>query len=67
MAKKKVTKDRSDDRHTTRMLAIRFPDHLSDAMRELAKKNYRTLTAEMRIAVERHLEAAGMWPPASSS
>lgn len=61
MAKKKASK--SADQHTQKLLGVRLPDELTNAMRALAANNYRSLTSEIRLALERHLEAAGMWPP----
>lgn len=66
MGKKKSAKAPgapTKDQHTQKLLGVRLPDDLTNAMRALAVKNYRSLTSEIRLALERYLEAAGLWPP----
>lgn len=38
-------------------------DDLRDAIGRVASRSGRSLTAEVSIALERHLEAEGLWPP----
>jgi hypothetical protein len=67
MAKKKEDRDshskENKDRHINPSLGLRFRGELVVRFRQLAKRNRRTLTAEMEIALEKHLQEAGLWPP----
>jgi predicted transcriptional regulator len=40
-------------------VSFRLPDELMAQMRLLARKNRRTLSGEVQIALERHLQASG--------
>lgn len=44
-----------NDRHKLRLMGLRLPDELQASLRALAAKNRRTLTAEIQIALEKHL------------
>lgn len=50
-----MSKQTTKDRHKTKSLGVRLDKSLVDKFRELAKANRRTLTAEMALALERHL------------
>jgi hypothetical protein len=60
MAKKKRAAEVSKDVAT---MSLRLPLELRDALDALRKKMRRTLTAEIILAIENHLELAGYWPP----
>jgi hypothetical protein len=45
------------NRHAHPRVAFHLPEDYLDALRDLAKKNKRTLTAELLLALEKHL-----WP-----
>ncbi len=51
------------DRHLNPALGIRIPADLLEQMRASARRNRRTLTAEVCIAFEAYLEKSGLWPP----
>jgi hypothetical protein len=57
----------SADRHKGKLLGVRLPADLESALRESAASNRRTLTAEMVLAIEAYLQAAGLWPPGSKA
>lgn len=59
MAKPKATQA---DRHKFKVVGFRLPNRLMDAIRNLASENRRTLTAEIELALEKHLQEAGRWP-----
>lgn len=42
---------------------VYLPADLRQALDQCAQGNRRTLTAEVMLAVEAHLKAAGLWPP----
>jgi len=44
--------------HRHKALGIRLDESLVERLRKLAKKNRRTLTAEMSLAIEQHLKNA---------
>lgn len=50
------------DRHKGEKISLNFPPQLMAAMRDLADANLRTLTAEMTLAMQAHLAAAGKRP-----
>lgn len=61
MPRKKLTPEEIKERAPT--LGVRLRGDLTELVRELARKNRRTFTAEISIALENHLSQAGMWPP----
>ncbi len=46
-----------------RAVNYRLPPALLDALDKLIEQTRRTATAEVEIALEAHLKAAGLWPP----
>jgi hypothetical protein len=50
------------------ILQIEFPKSdgptMKDVLERLAEKNYRSASSEACLAIEEHLTAAGVWPPA---
>jgi hypothetical protein len=48
------------DRHKQKTVSFRLPETLMDAFRDLANRNRRTLSGEVRIAIENHLAASGV-------
>jgi hypothetical protein len=44
--------------------SIRFPPDYLSALQALAERNHRSLTGELLVALDAHLRAAGLWPPA---
>ena len=44
--------------HTMQRLIFNLPLQLAEAIRQLARNNHRTLTAELILAVENHLKAS---------
>lgn len=48
---------RSTDRHKQKTVSFRLPEELMDSFRSLADRNRRTLSGEVRIAIENHLAA----------
>lgn len=66
---RKGTDKPAEDRHTTPRMAFHAPDAYLQALRALAKKSKRTLTAELLLALEEYFERnaaalGGLWPPA---
>ncbi len=65
MAKKKPNPD--GKKHAGRNLYPGFQLRLHPRMRQqlelLAERNFSNLTDEIRIAIRKHLETAGLWPP----
>lgn len=48
------------DRHKQKTVSFRLPEGLMECFRELASRNRRTLSGEVRIAIENHLAANGI-------
>jgi hypothetical protein len=48
------------DRHKQKTVSFRLPEALMECFRALASRNRRTLSGEVRIAIENHLAASGM-------
>jgi hypothetical protein len=48
---------RSIDRHKQKTVSFRLPEELMESFRALADRNRRTLSGEVRIAIENHLAA----------
>lgn len=46
-----------------RSVGLKLPWKLWEAFENLASRNYRTLTAELTLALEKHLSLEGLWPP----
>jgi hypothetical protein len=72
MAKKKVRGENQPPRvpppnRTGVPLYAYIPPALRDALDALVARNRRSITAEVQIALERHLQAEGMWPPSAPS
>ena len=44
-------------------LQIYIPTELRDAIDQAMDRTRRTLTAEVSVALETHLETMGLWPP----
>jgi hypothetical protein len=44
-------------------LHVYVPPPLRHAIEEAAERNRRSLTAELEIALEKHLKELGLWPP----
>jgi hypothetical protein len=44
-------------------LHVYVPPPLRRAIEEAAERNRRSLTAELEIALEKHLKELGLWPP----
>jgi len=59
---RKKSGEEVDDRHAVAAIALRLPPLLASAIRESAKDNRRTLTAEIALAIEQYLERAKKWP-----
>lgn len=47
--------------------ALRLDPAVGAALAEAVKRSRRTTTEEIRIAIENHLQALGLWPPLDSS
>jgi len=45
------------------VIHVEVPPELKAAIRELAGRNKRKLTAEVTLALENHVADAGLWPP----
>ncbi len=52
--------DKSSDRHKQKTVSFRLPEDLMELFRALASRNRRTLSGEVRIAIEKHLAANGV-------
>jgi hypothetical protein len=48
------------DRHQQKTVSFRLPENLMESFRALADRNRRTLSGEVRIAIENHLAANGV-------
>jgi hypothetical protein len=56
---------KSSDRHKQKTVSFRLPENLMELFRVLASRNRRTLSGEVRIAIENHLAANGLGAPDS--
>jgi hypothetical protein len=54
---------RALDRHGP-CFNLRLGRTYHEPLRELARRNRRTMTAEVELALEERLAAEGLWPPA---
>ncbi len=63
MAKKKPVETKQKQKRKGKNLNIWIEVVLRDAIGQLADTNRRPLTEEVSIALEKHLEQAGLWPP----
>jgi hypothetical protein len=61
-----MKKKKPIDQHKSRGM-IRLPEELHLLLKELADRNERAMTRELRIALVKHLKENGMWPPAEES
>jgi hypothetical protein len=52
---------RKGDRHTSPRVAFYLPDDLLAALKELAKRNDRTLTKEVILSLRDRLTREGLW------
>lgn len=59
---KKQNKPRTADRHRPRRMVSLSPE-LHEQLALLADRNGRPLNWEVRLALEAHLKANGLWPP----
>jgi hypothetical protein len=50
------------DRHKQKTVSFRLPEELMELFRTLAEQNRRTLSGEVRVAIENHLSAHGILP-----
>jgi hypothetical protein len=64
MARKK-TKSEAADRHASGFM-VRLPEVYREQLRLLRPKTRRTMTEEIKMAIEKHLEAEGLWPPTTT-
>lgn len=51
------------DRHKGVPLNLRLSEVLVQAIKDSAAENRRKIVQEVQIALERHLESVGRWPP----
>lgn len=51
---------KNNDRHKQKTVSFRLPEDLMESFRTLAIRNRRTLSGEVRIAIENHLAANGI-------
>jgi hypothetical protein len=59
MAAKKRTREERTDRHKSAFV-VRLPLEYRDALRRLRRKNRRTYTSEVKIALEEHFKREGI-------
>jgi hypothetical protein len=63
MRKKKPTDHQPPtDQHKAKGM-IRLPEELHALLKQLADRNERAMTRELRIALVKHLQENGLWPP----
>ncbi len=62
MAKKKPRKGRPPLDETRVSVQLRLNEGLLEAFDRLASANSRTRNAEVALALQAHLKAAGLWP-----
>jgi hypothetical protein len=55
-------KPKAGDRHGPRNL-VNVPPEVHAQLRKLAERNCRPISWELRLALIKHLEEAGLWPP----
>ena len=55
------------DAHLGSPFTMRLPVDLLAALDRLAEDSDRSRTGEIRLAIRKHLEAAGRWPPPTES
>jgi len=53
------TRKKNEDRLRPKTVSFRLPEALMDELRTLAKLNRRTLSGEVQIALEKHLQNNG--------
>lgn len=58
-----ASKKPKNDRHTKKQMQMRIHPAMRAQLELLAERNASTLTAEITIAIRRHLETEGLWPP----
>jgi predicted DNA-binding protein len=51
---------KTSDRHKQKTVSFRLPEPLMELFRTLAERNRRTLSGEVRVAIEKHLAAHGI-------
>lgn len=66
MAKKKQSN--KADRHKSGYM-LRLPEHFREMLQDLTQDTRRTMTEEVKIALERYLKGEGKWkdPPSKGS
>jgi hypothetical protein len=62
--KKKAQSNAASDRHLSNRMA-RIPEHLYQAMKQVAAEHRRPLTWEIQVALEAYLESLGRLPAKS--
>ena len=60
-----LTMARPKGERKRRAVSYRLPENLLDQLDKLTDETRRTATAELEIALEAHLAAAGLWPPSA--
>jgi hypothetical protein len=61
MSEKKPKRGRPKGRQTTVVVQARVSPEMHAALEKLAERNRRTKNTEMIIALEKHLQEAGLW------
>ena len=59
--------ERTPDGHRHPAFQLRLDPRLMAPMRELAHRNARKITEEIRTAIREYLERKGLWPPPPES
>jgi hypothetical protein len=58
-----VAAKKKSDQQRQKTVSFRLPEELMEPLRVLAKKNRRTQSGELQIAIEAHLRANGLATP----
>lgn len=61
-----MSKKKQPDRHKSGFM-VRLPESHREPLARLKKKNRRSMTTEVQIALERHYKEEGVEPPAGTS
>lgn len=64
MAKRKPGRPKSGP-SVKAVLHIEVPPELKDAVERLAERNQRKITGEVIVALQKHLQDSGVWPPSN--
>lgn len=66
MVRQMGKKQSTNDRHASNFM-VRLPEVYRDQLKKLTEESRRSVTEEIKIAVEDHLKKKNLWPPGGDS